>query len=805
MAVLILLLTWLSPVLPAMNKLPQPVNLDLTSDHFIYLLRWERGAGTPPGASYRVSLCTDRGTSWRPVLGCQSVVDPLLCNLTEALSNPLESYLTKVTAYLGTQSSNGTYKRLTPSSGLGPPLLSVAPCERNLCVELQPPLQRLRPVYELLKYGLRVSSGENTVLDSVSLDGYVLSHVAPGRQYCASVCVADTLHDIHSNYSQPVCVVTPSTFITDALVSSLLSVLVLIGVAVGVFLFSAGFICLRRRPLPSVLTSLIHIEEVLVLAAPCPSSFSPLYNDKSTAPPAGEKRSGTSSTESDDEEEESTPESTGGGGGLYLLKKGTNLPSSSTSSSSSSLAPSSPLSPFSNLPSHSFTPPPPSPSPPPPQTLMSAEPAPPAGHEHTLNTHSADQTAHTHTIPEPPAGGGEEVRDGLNVNLLTLTFDREDQEEEEEEEEEPEISSIITPSLLPQRVAVETVSCPEEEDEEDDDDDEEEDDEEEEESSGYICTHTLLHLYVCVRVESCSFDLQNGSWRRMELRILLLLHLQLVGVCLPLPPPSNVSISSFNMQHTLSFLPGPQSPAHTRYVVQTLSLSKRKPWKSVAACSELTAGQTCNLTQVFKNPFDSYMARVQAYTTSQTSNWTGSANFQPLTHTVLGPPGLSVSGCGNCLNLQLTLPATGGQQQQKQLRDLYSNLDFQVKRTRDGAQFVLSVAFTEQVVVSYLQTGVEYCVSVRVSARLSSTSLYSQPQCAYTSPPPSVHTPVLATFGLMGALCAVCLVFICLVIYRGGRSFKRCRLLSPLDVERSCPDLYATTSLTQLHEDDSAD
>lgn len=48
---------------------------------------------------------------------------------------------------------------------------------------------------------------------------------------------------------------------------------------------------------------------------------------------------------------------------------------------------------------------------------------------------------------------------------------------------------------------------------------------------------------------------------------------------------------------------------------------------------------------------------------------------------VLGPPDVSVSGCGNCLLLQLTAP-TGLQQ----LRDLYRGLVLHVQRTRDGAQ-----------------------------------------------------------------------------------------------------------------------
>ncbi|XP_074551400.1 cytokine receptor family member b2 [Halichoeres trimaculatus] len=801
MAVLILLLTWLSPVLPAMNKLPSPVALNLTSNHFIHLLSWERGAGTPPGTWYNVSVISETGTSWLPVAGCQSVVDPLFCDLTKAFSDPFEMYLTQVTAHLGSETSSVVTKGFRPirDTVLDPPLLSVALHGGNLSVKLKPPVEHLRDVYEHLKYKVNVSDKGNPLQNppySVSLDGLVLEDVAPARQYCVSVCISDTLENKHSHHSQPVCVVTPSSHKPEVLVWSLLSVLMLLGVSTLAFSVGAGFICLRKRNLPSTLTTLHHIEEANILAAPCASSFSPLYNEKSRTPPVREKRSSsTSSSECSDDEEESTPQSSGGGGGgggLYLSKKGTNLPSSSSSSASSLIsAPSVPVSTSSNLPSHSVTPPP-LPPPLPPQDEDAAETTPLTEHKHTLNTHSDDRTPPSHTVCSP-AGGGEEVGDGLNVNLLTLTFDREEEEVEEEEEEEeekrPVFSSNMNPFLLPERADIGAVSCPEDE-EEKEEEDEEEDDDDEEESSGYIR-----------HAESCSFNLQSTSWRRMELRILLLLHLQLAGLCVPLPPPSSVSISSFNMQHTLSFLPGPQSPAHTRYAVQTL---RRRRWKSVAACSALTAGQTCNLTTVFAEPINSYRARVQAYTSTQTSNWTESADFQPLTHSVFGPPGLSVSGCGNCLLLQITPPTTEGQQQQQQLKDLYRDLDFQVKRTRDGAQFEMTVPFREQVVISYLQTGVEYCVSVRVNV-LFSTSLYSQPHCAFTSPPPTVHTEVFAVFSLMGALCCLCLLLIGLVIYRGGRGFKSGRLLSALsflftnkDVGSTRTDLHAQTSPTQI-------
>lgn len=50
---------------------------------------------------------------------------------------------------------------------------------------------------------------------------------------------------------------------------------------------------------------------------------------------------------------------------------------------------------------------------------------------------------------------------------------------------------------------------------------------------------------------------------------------------------------------------------------------------------------------------------------------------------VLGPPDVTVSGCGNCLLLQLKVPTARGREQ---LKDLYGELVLTVRRTRDGAQ-----------------------------------------------------------------------------------------------------------------------
>ncbi|KAL7385335.1 hypothetical protein ABVT39_019568 [Epinephelus coioides] len=264
----------------------------------------------------------------------------------------------------------------------------------------------------------------------------------------------------------------------------------------------------------------------------------------------------------------------------------------------------------------------------------------------------------------------------------------------------------------------------------------------------------------------------------MELWMLLLLHLHLgnapwIGVvCVSLPEPSNVSISSFNMEHTLSFLPGHETPSDTHFTVQILCPRKKKNmWKPVAACSELTAGQTCNLTQTFKDPFDHYRARVQAFTSTQTSGWTESGWFQPLSDTVLGLPDVSVSGCGNCLVLQLRVPSM---KRFQQLRDLYRGLIFDVQRTWDGAQFRLSLPYKEEHMIAYLQPGVEYCVNISVTSLFNNSPVSSKPYCAFTSPPPS-RSSLYVVFSLLGAFCVLGFLLVGLVLHGGQLSFESLR------------------------------
>ncbi|KAM6955657.1 interferon alpha/beta receptor 2-like isoform 2-T2 [Lycodopsis pacificus] len=454
--ILLWMLAWLPQVLPAMSKLPQPVNATLVSRHLIHMLKWEAGPGTPTGVHYHVTVNTDTGTSFVPVVGCERVHHPLICNLTEAFSDPHQVYFTQITALLEGQGSKPlTLRGFKPinDTHLDLPLLTVTPCAEGLCVDLQPPMEHLREVYDLLNYKLRIKSNNADKPQffkyTKSLSRQILKDLASGRRYCVSVCFSHGLVSRESNYSQAVCASTPGHYTADPWISATVCLLVMLGVVVGALLVYTGFTGLLRRPLPLVLTSIHHLEELLFIPSCNTSLTSSLVKAEPTAPSSGEKRSNQTCDESDGQ---SGTESTGGSrGGAYKMRLGNNLPSSSSSSSLSD------------------------PLPPEPEPLIPTD-------AHSNAGLNKAQSIHTDASPASGSvsGTGERgppkteerkvVQEGgcWDVDLLTLTFGRLGEEVEEvgnshsdfgEMEPESSSASELCDTIPTKEAVIGTVSC----------------------------------------------------------------------------------------------------------------------------------------------------------------------------------------------------------------------------------------------------------------------------------------------------------------------------------------------------------
>lgn len=449
MTALILMLIWLSQVLPVVSDLPEPRNLRVNSSHFHHMLQWEAGVGSPPGVYYKVTFTTHSETNWTPVVGCEHVQRPLVCNLTVALSNLEGYYITKVVAVLDKHYS----EKINPivfhpirDTHLDPPRLTVTSCGLDLCLNLDPPMERMRATYGRFKYQLRIESTtayQPRSMEITSLKEEVLKDLPPGRDYCVSVKISGFLNDSEPrlfNFSQPKCVFIPGHFnkeppIATGLCFSVIFILVVLG-----FLYCTGFICLKKTPLPFVLMSIRHTDELL--SVPSLVSLPSILSVKPTAPSSGKKRN--SQTESSDSDEETVTDVPGGGRGRgqgYKLRVGTKLLSTSSSSSSSSL--SAPLSPncFPTNQNTLSVPP----------DVFSALPETPiaANASTSTSTSTADSLTAKRTEREEEAEEGTMEGDSKDVNLLTLTFGT-----HKEKEEEPALVDLRFPPPASEETSV---------------------------------------------------------------------------------------------------------------------------------------------------------------------------------------------------------------------------------------------------------------------------------------------------------------------------------------------------------------
>ncbi|PWA26243.1 hypothetical protein CCH79_00013724 [Gambusia affinis] len=477
MTELLWILTCLPLALTAVSTLPAPINVKVTVDQLGYVLRWEPGVGTPNGTSFNVY--TYRWVSpggvfeWKPLQAAvENSADDSVFVLRDShperkpedfeefhfrnrLTGKGEAEGGRHAANVigsGNRTRDGRVEDSRPpniyvffsAAVLGPPEFSVSGCGNCLVLQVRdgpgtPSYhnEELKDLHKEMELNVRRTRDGAEVFwarptgrrppgkTQDTLEGLCLS-AGLGTPWDSSGGAGGSDWG-EGSLGFPSEAATPATRgrrwmdgWMDAVISAVLSLLVMGIIAVFALLFWTGFICLKRRPMPSVLTSISHLEEVKVSS--CGDAPSSLLNVRSMAPP-GAKRTSSSSEESD---EESCTENSGlsSSGANYALHQGAN-PLSSTSSSSSSLSSAS------------------KPKPPPNRTpdsqhevLVVIEPRP--GAEQKL-----DSLEKRITEEEEAA-----VNVGQEVNLLTLTFGWPEEEEEEEEKADEEEGCPDVPDEL---------------------------------------------------------------------------------------------------------------------------------------------------------------------------------------------------------------------------------------------------------------------------------------------------------------------------------------------------------------------
>ncbi|KAL7881414.1 hypothetical protein AOLI_G00082620 [Acnodon oligacanthus] len=133
------------------------------------------------------------------------------------------------------------------------------------------------------------------------------------------------------------------------------------------------------------------------------------------------------------------------------------------------------------------------------------------------------------------------------------------------------------------------------------------------------------------------------------MRVILLLQFYFMvldtQVNVPLPQPQNVTVVSNNFDTVLHWSPGLGTPPGTIYSVSIRSTKKQKKCNNTAI----------NVSKYMKNIYQQYILFLWASHGNRSSSVIN-RYFTPYTMTYLGPPTVTLAGCGDCFNINISLP-----------------------------------------------------------------------------------------------------------------------------------------------------
>ncbi|KAI7808367.1 putative cytokine receptor family member b2 [Triplophysa rosa] len=267
--------------------IPAPVNLSISSEYLVHLLSWSLAPGTPAGVHYTVSMRSLSSSNVMLVKGCEKVTSPLQCNLTEAFSDPFETYYTSVSAVLRKRTSPPAHCspfKPVVNSTLESPLVSVSVLNTSLRVSLRSPSPGLHGIYNsfsfIYRLAITIEDGPEFHQEVKGLRNLTVNDLTPGRRYCVNVSIIN-----HKYSSRPaVCVSIPKTdniSVTDVLMALGLCLPMVLMVPIVMWVtprFLSHFL-FKKVDLPEVLKSFKNHHQVYrVLLIPS-ESISTLTED----------------------------------------------------------------------------------------------------------------------------------------------------------------------------------------------------------------------------------------------------------------------------------------------------------------------------------------------------------------------------------------------------------------------------------------------------------------------------------------------------------------------------------------------
>ncbi|TMS06523.1 Interferon alpha/beta receptor 2 [Larimichthys crocea] len=288
--------------------------------------------------------------------------------------------------------------------------------------------------------------------------------------------------------------------------------------------------------------------------------------------------------------------------------------------------------------------------------------------------------------------------------------------------------------------------------------------------------------------EECDSDCDHFVFASRTLKHI---SLKLCVVLSSLPAPVNLSVSSVNFHHVLHWDPGPGTPPGTQY--QIFRQKRKNKYKL------LTNSTTTSVKLKLKNPREMYDLTVEASYNHTRSPMSHRYSFTPYEQTIIGPPTLSLAGCGNCIQINISLPEPDRSSEIDDIHNFYG-VNYRVVWKKfngelEGAYLTEDKRFT----LPSLQNGTEYCIQVTTITRQNKNTEPSAWVCTYTSTAEPNRVPVilgtvvalliLAFGGLMTfVLCLHYTGFICKLKATLPRALAALSQGYTLTPERTIPD-----------------
>ncbi|XP_056611712.1 cytokine receptor family member b1 [Triplophysa dalaica] len=208
----------------------------------------------------------------------------------------------------------------------------------------------------------------------------------------------------------------------------------------------------------------------------------------------------------------------------------------------------------------------------------------------------------------------------------------------------------------------------------------------------------------------------------LELRLLMFLYFPVLDA---IPAPVTFKILSHNFKHILQWSPGINSSTSTVFNLKQRCGTGKPIFHLNIRNTTLDVSQS--LVDIYTQCTFSIWASLDNETSSKVEK-----SITPYEDTVIGPPTVFLSGCGDCLKINVSLPRGSGKK--NDLDQFYNSVYFNLNWKKAGEEKVYQNIITgREHVLQNLKPHDKYCIRVLPKINSNRNTRSSDWQCEYTS------------------------------------------------------------------------